>query len=126
MPRPRKCKKVCCLPENSLFGPLDKMNIDSEIIVMTVDEYETIRLIDLEGLNQEECADRMNAARTTIQRIYYDARKKLAKSLVQGNRIRIEGGDYKLCEEVETQFQCTQCCKNKCLDKNLFIDSLNK
>lgn len=90
MPRPRKCKRVCCLPENSLFGPLDNKNVDSEIIVMTVDEYETIRLIDLEGLNQEDCANKMNAARTTIQRVYYDARKKLAKSLVEGNGIRIE------------------------------------
>lgn len=111
MPRPRKCKRVCCLPENNLFGPLDKMNIDSEIIVMTVDEYETIRLIDLEGLNQEECADRMNAARTTIQRVYYDARKKLAKSLVHGNRIRIEGGDYELCGQVERLLRCEECCK---------------
>ena len=116
MPRPRKCKRVCYLPKNNLFGPLNVKNIDSEIIVMTVDEYETIRLIDLEGLNQEECADRMLASRTTIQRIYCDARKKLAKSLVDGNSIQIEGGDFKLCGEVETPFKCERCCKNKCLN----------
>ena len=122
MPRPRKCKRVCCLPENNLFGPINVMDVDGELIVMTVDEYETIRLIDLGGLNQEECADRMNAARTTIQRIYYDARKKLAKSLVHGNRIRIEGGEYKLCDdENEPSFRCERCCKNKCLKRNIEI-----
>jgi predicted DNA-binding protein (UPF0251 family) len=101
------------LPQNKLYGPLDKKSIDRGCIVMTVDEYETIRLIDLEGLNQEECAERMNVARTTIQRIYYYARKKLAESLVMGKRIRIEGGDYKLCDDVVAPFKCGRCCENK-------------
>lgn len=51
MPRPRKWRRVCRLPQNTLFGPL--AGIDDGTIVMTVEEYETIRLIDLEGLNQE-------------------------------------------------------------------------
>ena len=55
MPRPRKWRRVCRLPQNTLFGPL--AGIDDGTIVMTVEEYETIRLIDLEGLNQEACAD---------------------------------------------------------------------
>ncbi|AGA67864.1 putative DNA-binding protein [Desulfitobacterium dichloroeliminans LMG P-21439] len=115
MPRPRKCKKVCCLPENNLFGPINKRDIESEIIPMTVDEYETIRLIDLEGMTQEECAERMNVARTTIQRIYIDARKKLATSLVYGNRLLIEGGDYELCGEKEQPaFRCPRCHKRNC------------
>jgi predicted DNA-binding protein (UPF0251 family) len=117
MPRPRKCKRVCSLPENNLFGPINGIDADREIIVMTVDEYETIRLIDLEGMNQEECAERMNAARTTIQRMYYDARKKLAESLVYGKRLQIEGGDYKLCSDEESSFKCEGCCKNKCFKR---------
>lgn len=69
-----------------------------EWINMKVDEYETIRLIDLEGFTQEECSKQMNVARTTVQGIYIKARKKLAESLVEGKVLIIEGGEYRLCE----------------------------
>lgn len=95
--RPRKWRKVCCLPENDRFGPLNVSINQDQFIVMEVDEYETIRLIDLEGLTQEECAEQMHIARTTVQRIYSEARKKLADTLVNGKVLRIEGGDYKVC-----------------------------
>lgn len=65
---------------------------------MTVDEYEAVRLIDLEGLTQEECAKQMNIARSTVQGIYIKARKKTAESLVNGKTLLIEGGEYRLCE----------------------------
>ncbi|NMA67502.1 MAG: DUF134 domain-containing protein [Clostridiaceae bacterium] len=98
MARPRKWRKVCCLPERNRFGPLDG-NIDQKSYIrMTVDEYETIRLIDLEGFTQEECSKQMNVARTTVQSIYAEARKKLAESLVNGKVLLIEGGEYRLCE----------------------------
>ena len=96
MPRPRQWRRVCRMPQNDCFGPLNSAsNMD---IVMTVDEYEAVRLIDLEGLSQEDCAQRMNVARTTIQGIYSAARKKLADTLVNGRRLIIQGGDYQLCE----------------------------
>jgi len=98
MPRPRKWRKVCCLPDNSRFGPLDCSTNATIAINMTVDEYETIRLIDLEGFTQEECAKQMNIARTTVQGIYEDARKKLAESLVNGKVLWIGGGEYRLCD----------------------------
>lgn len=96
MPRPRKWRHVCGLPESNRFGPLDISAQQS--VTMSIDEYETIRLIDLEGLTQEECAQQMNVARTTVQGIYNEARKKVAESLVNGKVLRIEGGDYKLCD----------------------------
>ena len=93
MPRPRKWRKVCCLPESNRFGPLGSPADQANYVVMTVDEYETIRLIDLEGFTQEECANQMNIARTTVQGIYNDARKKLAESLVNGKVLWIEGAE---------------------------------
>lgn len=121
MPRPRKCRKVCCLPESNLFGPLNVLNINSDPIIMTVDEYETIRLIDLEGMMQEECAEKMNVARTTVQKIYNDARRKLANSLVNGNILKIVGGDYKLCDESEPICGCEICLKRKKCSNNTGI-----
>lgn len=100
MARPRKWRRVCCLPENSRFGPLDSQSADEHIVKMSVDEYETIRLIDLENMTQEECASRMNIARTTVQGIYNDARKKVAESLVNGKILWIEGGEYELCDGI--------------------------
>ena len=98
LPRPRKWRKVCCLPNTNRFGPLNGCVSPDDVIQMTVDEYETIRLIDLEGMNQEDCASHMNVARTTVQGIYNEARRKLALSLVEGRVLFIEGGDYHLCD----------------------------
>ena len=108
MPRPRKWKNVCCLPETSLHGPIDPLMRRSEII-MQVEEYETIRLIDLEGLTQEECAERMDVARATVQKIYFDARKKIAESIINGNVLRIEGGDYRLYDACDPSLKFKRC-----------------
>jgi len=114
MPRPRKWRKVCCLPDSNLYGPLNGADIDNKIIMMTVEAYETIRLIDLEGFTQEECAERMQVARTTVQNIYKDVRSKIAESLVNGNILKIEGGDYKLYSESERMYGCGKCRRNRC------------
>lgn len=97
MARPKKWRKVCSLPNTTRFAPLNWAN-NGEIVVMSVDEYEAIRLIDVEALTQEECSERMNVARTTVQGIYDQARKKLADSLVNGKMLVIEGGEYMLCD----------------------------
>ncbi len=98
MARPMKWRKVCGLPKNNRFGPLDSPADAEDHVKMTVDEYETIRLIDLEGLNQEECAEHMNIARSTVQGIYIEARKKLSEFLVNGKVLMIEGGEYRFCK----------------------------
>ncbi len=113
MARPRKSRKVCCLPANNRFGPLGMQANKNEFIVMPVDQYETIRLIDLEGMTQEECAEHMHIARTTVQRIYSLARKKLAESLVNGKVLLIEGGEYKLCNGNETPCGSGSCGRNR-------------
>lgn len=109
MPRPRKWKRVCCLPRNTLFGPLSLGGTEDGSIVMSVEEYETIRLIDLEGLNQETCAERMHVARSTAQAMYRNARRKLADCLVNSRRLIIEGGDYKVCDARELPCACPRC-----------------
>jgi len=83
MPRPKKCRKVCHLPHEKEFIPANGCN-GRPFIVMTVDEYETIRLIDKQGFSQEECAGYMQVARTTAQQIYNSARGKIA--LASGNK----------------------------------------
>ena len=97
MPRPKKHRKVCHFPRNMAFLP-EEAGENPEPVILTVDEYETIRLMDREGLSQEECGQRMNIARTTVQMIYTASRKKLADALVEGRPIRIEGGEYRLCD----------------------------
>ncbi len=98
MARPRKCRRVCQMPENQKFGPLGASEYPEEFVIMGIDEFETIRLIDLEGFTQEECSEKMEVARTTVQAIYNSARKKLAELIINGKILRIEGGNYKLCE----------------------------
>lgn len=109
MARPRKRRRVCSMPNFKMFGPLNNSLDEKESIILTIDEYETIRLIDWEGLEQEQCAERMDVARSTIQRVYSEAKKKVADSIVNGKILRIEGGDYILCN-MENK-KCPSCGK---------------
>ena len=112
MSRPRKWRKICCMPQTNAFSPIGKCRFD-EPVTMSVDEYEIIRLMDMEGLNQDESATRIGVARSTVQRIYNNARKKLADFLINGKTLRIEGGDYRLCEAGgQEQSECKwHCCR---------------
>ena len=84
----------------------------SGVIAMTIDEYETIRLMDLLGCTQEECAAQMGVARTTVQAVYGTARRKLAEALLEGKRLEIGGGTYVLCKEADS------CCGKDCAQKS--------
>lgn len=112
MPRPRKCRKVCCLPDAREFVPTGG-KAGAPAVIMTVDEYETIRLVDKQGFSQEECGSYMKIARTTVQQIYTSARKKIADALVEGLPLRIEGGDYQLCDGKEAYCGCGGCRKHR-------------
>ncbi len=78
-----------------------------EEIALSVEEFEALRLKDLEGLEQLQCAQRMGIARTTYQRILYAAREKIAEALVEGKAISIEGGKYELL--LERRYRCAGC-----------------
>ncbi len=95
MPRGVKCRRVCSLPENRLFTPVQPFH---ETVLLTVEELEAVRLCDLEGLEQDEAAINMNVSRATFQRTLYLARKKIAEALCAGKAIEIGGGNYELAE----------------------------
>lgn len=119
MPRPRKCRKVCQMPATREFRPVSGIPCGSAVI-LTVDEYEAVRLIDKQGFSQEECSTYMQVARTTVQAIYNSARKKLADALVDGRSLRIEGGDYQLCDGTEEYCGCGGCRRHRrrCVQRN--------
>ena len=112
MPRPRKCRKVCHMPKVCDFVPVGQ-DENQTAVVLTVDEFETIRLIDEQGFSQEECSSYMQVARTTAQAIYNTARAKIATALVEGMPLRIEGGDYRLCEGKEDVCHCGGCQRHR-------------
>lgn len=105
MPRPKKFRRVEFFPENTYFIPLGKAKCEMEEIVLNVEELEAMRLKDIEKLNQEECAEKMNVSRQTFQNIIDSAREKVAKALTEGKALRIGGGYY-----------ITNHCKFKCMD----------
>lgn len=124
MPRPCKRRRICAEPDYNWFGPLHPQEgnqVDGlPAITITLDEFETIRLIDLEGLTQEQCAARMGVARTTAQAIYNSARSKVAECLVCQRWLHISGGDYELCDG--TAIGCGQrhrhhCCQGFLADR---------
>lgn len=105
MSRPTKFRRVAFFPEENYFVPWGKPKCEIEENVLKVEELEAMRLKDIEGLNQEECAEKMKVSRQTFQNIIDSARKKVAISLTQGKAIRISGGYY-----------TTSHCKFKCMD----------
>ncbi|MDL2233041.1 DUF134 domain-containing protein [Ruminococcaceae bacterium OttesenSCG-928-L11] len=114
MPRPRKHRRVCSRPKCISFSPCQSSETS---FTMTIDEYEAIRLIDLEGLTQAQCADQMHVARTTIQAIYASARKTLAKCIVEGCHLHIDGGDVHYCEHYDDACGSGCCCeKRRCCE----------
>lgn len=115
MARPVKCRRVCHIPDNLEFLP--RGEAAGEPVVLTVDEYETIRLIDKEGLSQEECGAQLGVGRTTAQKIYDVARGKIAQALVLGLPLRIEGGDFRLCNG-----NAGFCYKKDCFKKQIQTD----
>jgi len=95
MVRPRLCRRVMFNPNVTYFKPRGIPLVDLEETILNVDEFEAVRLKDLNDLEQEECAKRMNISQPTFNRLVRGARKKIADAIVNGKAIRIEGGNYK-------------------------------
>jgi predicted DNA-binding protein (UPF0251 family) len=96
MARPTKWRKIENVPTVPYFIPSDKDFPEAEKNILKLEELEAIRLKDLEGMEQEECAAKMGVSRPTFQRILSSAREKIADSLINGKTILIEGGNFTL------------------------------
>lgn len=95
MPRPNKSKTVGRLPFHEEFYTRGREESENRLI-LSVEEFETIRLLDYLGMTQEECARNMQVGRATVQMLYTEARKKVARFLVEGTGLLISGGNYRV------------------------------
>lgn len=111
MPRPQRCRRVCEEPEFNAFSPEGIPN--SEYVQLTLDEYEAIRLIDLQQLTHAEAAIQMEISRPTVTEIYNSAGRKIADCIVNGKRLIVAGGNYRLCEGGKCSAVCRKQLKNQ-------------
>lgn len=111
MSRPCRSRQIDGYPDHWSFSPddFDDESPGPECIILTLDEYETIRLLDREYLTQEQCAGRMGVSRTTVTSIYESARRKLAEALVDGKRLRIAGGNYQIGMDIGNNVKRKDC-----------------
>lgn len=116
MPRPQRRRRVCSEPEYTEFMPKGSTGYD--VVILSTDEYEAIRLVDFEKKTHEQCAQQMDISRTTVTEIYERARFKLADSIVNGKRLVIEGGSYRLCGGT-----AKNCCDRNCINSLLYSEN---
>ena len=107
MPRPQRCRRICDKPAFTEFLP--NTETASEPVILTLDEFEVIRLVDLEKQTHEQCGKQMEISRTTVTEIYESARQKIADSIVNGHPLVISGGNYRLCDGASSW-----CYKKRC------------
>lgn len=97
--RPKKTRWIQCLPGERCFRPICKPLAKVRCVCLTLDEFEAVRLADLEGLKQVAAAKRLKISRPTFSRIVAAARTKIADGLVNIKAIRIEGGCCKVAKK---------------------------
>ncbi len=107
MARPKCCRRISGKPGRKIFKPVGVPLTALQEIVLSMDEFEAIRLADLEGLYQEQAAERMNVSRQTFGRIIETARRKVAQVLTDGIALRIDGGEIEMPEQ--RIFKCNHC-----------------
>jgi uncharacterized protein len=107
MSRPKCCRHIGCLPDKNYFKPRGMPSSQLDEVVLSIDEYEAVRLADYEGMYQEQAALCMNISRQTFGRIIAAAHKKIADVLINGKALKIEGGDVTVSQM--KSFTCRKC-----------------
>jgi predicted DNA-binding protein (UPF0251 family) len=105
MPRPRICRRVGFQPNVTYFKPAGVRMVELEESLLTIDEFEAVRLKDLLGMEQEEAAKKMKISQPTFHRLILTARKKIADAIVNGKAIKIEGGNFKIVGMQKRKFR---------------------
>lgn len=96
MPGRRRCRRVGNPPSFTSFEPvMTGRATEPEEAVLSVEEFEAVRLKDLEGLDQIVCAAQMEISQPTFHRLVISARRKIADALTHGKTIKIQGGNYR-------------------------------
>jgi uncharacterized protein len=107
MTRPKYCRKIDCAPGVTYFKPKGIPASLLEEVRLTLDEFESVRLADLDGLYQDQAAARMNVSRQTFGRIIDSARRKIADVLIHGKALKIEGGQVEIADA--KRVRCEKC-----------------
>lgn len=94
MPNKIRSRKITNFPVMEGFKPFGAPKRKTESVILFFEEYESIRLVDYEKLNQQQAAEKMCISRPTFTRLYNKARKKIAKALVGSNTLLITGGSF--------------------------------
>ena len=110
MPRPKRCRRIGAAPGSTYFKPRGIPLSGLDEVVLGVDEFEAIRLADLEGLYQELAAEKMSVSRQTFGRIIAAAHHKVAEALVRGKALKIEGGCRRACRGENVQLRPLPAC----------------
>lgn len=116
MPRPCKCRRIAREYGIGFFGPKGIPMRDLERVVLTHDELEALRLVDMEAMYLEEAASRMEISRPTLSRLLEVARKKIVSAVIDGKGIEVGGGNF-LVETTASSFQQRQRCRGKSIPK---------
>lgn len=96
MSRPRKRRLLNRAPQAAIYKPAGVPLDGLRRIQLLQEELEALRLADLEGLTQEEAAERMGVSRSTFQRILTQAHRQVAMALVEGQALQIDGGTFEV------------------------------
>ena len=110
----RRC--ICSVPKVTSFVPEGQRPEDA--VRIGLDEYEALRLMDFRKLTQAECAARMGVSRATVARMYERARGAVAEALVLGKRLKIEGGDVRICPAMKPECAGEPLCCHRHDDQN--------